>query len=178
MSFTITHYDSIAFIKSSSRLDSSAVSCTHLTDKHIFSTGFITSGLCFIVPCYMSTSSLISSLTTLLIAEYSCITPYGFYSAAFYLLLAAHSNTSISEVSQLYFGGIIRAVSLSSNSGVKLYSSAFHLARSICVPLGTNMLGRVFNVLGSTLDGHLNITMLSGFMLFNSTIAQYIPHLA
>ena len=59
---------------------------------------------------------------------------------------------NIVEVQQLLGGNKVRAVSMRSTDGLKRGAEAFDLEQPICVPVGTPTLGRIFNVIGETVD--------------------------
>ena len=56
------------------------------------------------------------------------------------------------EVAQLLGGGQIRAVALDSTDGVKRGTPILDTGSPITVPVGENTLGRVFNLVGETID--------------------------
>ena len=57
------------------------------------------------------------------------------------------------EVSMLLEEGIVRAVALQPTDGLSRGTEAVDLGKPIQVPVGPKTLGRVFNVLGETIDG-------------------------
>jgi len=56
------------------------------------------------------------------------------------------------EVQQHLGGGVVRAVALGATDGVKRNLEAVDTGAPISVPVGLNTLGRIFNVLGDTID--------------------------
>ena len=77
---------------------------------------------------------------------------YGFTSL-FSLVRYHQDSILIAEVSQAGMNGIIRAVSFSTTDGLALLECPgfFHL-NPVVVPVGTQTLGRIFNVLGAAID--------------------------
>jgi hypothetical protein len=68
----------------------------------------------------------------------------------------------VCEVSQLCYGGILRCIAFGNTNGLSTVKSLVLPTYSpVIVPSGTIVLGRVFNVLGSTLDGLIKLHMLS-----------------
>jgi F-type H+-transporting ATPase subunit beta len=58
------------------------------------------------------------------------------------------------EVAQHLGGGRVRAVALGSTSGLQRGTKILDTGRAIMVPVGHETLGRVFNLVGETIDGH------------------------
>jgi F-type H+-transporting ATPase subunit beta len=56
------------------------------------------------------------------------------------------------EVVQLVGDGVVRAIALGSTDGLARGAPVFDTGRPICVPVGRETLGRVFNVLGEPID--------------------------
>lgn len=59
----------------------------------------------------------------------------------------------IAEVQQHLGDGVVRAVSMGSTDGLKRGAQATDTGAPISVPVGAEVLGRLFNVLGDTIDG-------------------------
>ena len=77
---------------------------------------------------------------------------YGF--ASLFMQCKAYSNFCFAEIHQLCFGGRYRAVALASTDGLSTSNSPALLTfQPIYVPCGSVTLGRIFNVLGATMDG-------------------------
>ena len=57
------------------------------------------------------------------------------------------------EVSMLLEEGVVRAVALNPTDGLRRGTEVTDLEHPITVPVGPQTLGRVFNVLGETIDG-------------------------
>ncbi|MES0488630.1 MAG: F0F1 ATP synthase subunit beta [Leptospirales bacterium] len=58
----------------------------------------------------------------------------------------------VCEVQQHMGGGVVRAVALGTTDGVKRDQNCIDSGAPISVPVGKNTLGRIFNVLGDTID--------------------------
>ena len=84
------------------------------------------------------------------LAQNSMLNGFG----ASFTLTAAYSNILVSEISQLCYKGIIRVIALGSSDGLSTLGSRINLLNQpIIVPVGSSALGRIFNVIGSTIDG-------------------------
>ena len=59
----------------------------------------------------------------------------------------------IAEVAMQLFGNVVRAVALSPTDGLRRGIEAVDLGHTICVPVGKQTLGRVFDVTGNLIDG-------------------------
>jgi hypothetical protein len=70
-----------------------------------------------------------------------------------YNLCKEYSNFLFAEIHQLCFGGRYRAVALASTDGLSVNSPALLTFQPLYVPVGDITLGRIFNVLGATMDG-------------------------
>src|SRR5215475_14178589 len=57
------------------------------------------------------------------------------------------------EVAQHLGGGRVRAVALGSTDGLQRGVDIFDIGSPITVPVGTETLGRVFNLVGEAIDG-------------------------
>ena len=68
------------------------------------------------------------------------------------LEIELEDRTLVCEVQQHLGGGSVRAVALGSSDGVVRGQDIKDTGASISVPVGLNTLGRVFNVLGDTID--------------------------
>lgn len=63
-----------------------------------------------------------------------------------------NKNKLILEVQQHLGEGLIRAIAMSSTDGLKRGTQVFDTGAPISVPVGEEVLGRLFNVLGNTID--------------------------
>lgn len=68
------------------------------------------------------------------------------------LELTVHGEKLVCEVQQHLGGGVVRAVSMGSTDGVVRGQEIIDTGGPISVPVGLNTLGRIFNVLGETVD--------------------------
>lgn len=62
-------------------------------------------------------------------------------------------NTVVVEVAQHIGDDVVRCISLSSTDGLKRGMEAYDTGAPINVPVGREVLGRLFNVVGDTIDG-------------------------
>jgi len=107
-----------------------------------------------------------SSLFELIDKEVSniqeCSSVLGF--ASVFLVVKCYANFLPAEISQLCYGGIIRAIALGSTYGLSTFSCSFMLTLSpLIIPVGVVTLGRMFNVLGSSIDGYLELSLSAFF---------------
>jgi F-type H+-transporting ATPase subunit beta len=82
--------------------------------------------------------------------------------AALYMTGRQYSNSLVAEVSQQMYGGILRCIALSSTEGLSTWKCSIQLnMQPVIVPVGKLSLGRILNVLGSSVDmyGDLPTTM-------------------
>ena len=61
-------------------------------------------------------------------------------------------NKLVCETQQHLGGGVVRAIALGSTDGIKRNQDVVDTGNPISVPVGMNNLGRIFNVLGETVD--------------------------
>jgi F-type H+-transporting ATPase subunit beta len=61
-------------------------------------------------------------------------------------------ETLVSEVEQHIGDDIVRTIAMESTEGLKRGMKAINTGKAISVPVGTEVLGRLFNVLGKTID--------------------------
>mmetsp|Transcript_99867 Transcript_99867/g.303165 ORF Transcript_99867/g.303165 Transcript_99867/m.303165 type:complete len:715 (-) Transcript_99867:224-2368(-) len=92
---------------------------------------------------------------------------FGF--ASLFLHAKAYANLLISEVSQLCYGGVLRAISLGQTDGLCLWRCGFNLfIQPVVVPVGRMTLGRIFNVVGSVIDMYCELDL---FCQFNDSVS-------
>jgi len=113
-----------------------------------------------------------SSLFELIKKEVSniqeCSSILGF--ASVFLVVKCYANFLSAEISQLCYEGIIRTIALGSTYGLSTFSCSFMLTLyPLIIPVGVITLGRMFNVLGSSIDGYLELS-LSAFFSSNHVI--------
>src|SRR5688572_16404933 len=63
------------------------------------------------------------------------------------------SEKLVAEVQQHLGDGVVRAVAMSSTDGLKRGMEVLDTGAPISVPVGEEVLGRLFNVLGDNVDG-------------------------
>jgi hypothetical protein len=84
--------------------------------------------------------------------------------ASVFLLTKAYSNFLAAELSQLCYGGVLRAVALGSTDGLCTWKVGFLMGfQPVIVPVGRITLGRIFNVLGSVIDPYMELPLSSEF---------------
>jgi len=117
-------------------------------------------GLCHLLPVDYTTMMRHclewSEMELLTMDKYSIV--QGFVS----LLLTAksYSNYLVGELNQLCYGGVMRAIALGNTDGLSTYKCYFYLIlQPVSVPVGRIALGRIFNVLGTTIDKYIEISL-------------------
>ena len=73
------------------------------------------------------------------------------------LVVDVHGQKKVMEVQQHVGEGMVRCIMLSSSDGLRRDMEVIPTGGSIKVPVGEKTLGRLFNVLGETLDGGENL---------------------
>ena len=92
-----------------------------------------------------------------------------------FLFVRAYANWCCVEVSQVGFGGKLRGISLGITEGLSSWRvTSYFTYQPLIVPVGRAVLGRLFNVLGSTIDPYLEIApaMFYGSGYFSSSTRQ------
>ena len=92
-----------------------------------------------------------------------------------FLFVRAYANWCCVEVSQVGFGGKLRGISLGITEGLSSWRvTTYFTYQPLIVPVGRAVLGRLFNVLGSTIDPYLEIApaMFYGTGYFSSATKQ------
>mmetsp|Transcript_69745 Transcript_69745/g.175665 ORF Transcript_69745/g.175665 Transcript_69745/m.175665 type:complete len:757 (-) Transcript_69745:15-2285(-) len=88
----------------------------------------------------------------------------GFTSA--FMLSKSYQNFLVAEISQLCFGGLLRAVALGTTEGLSTWRVPFiNLYQPVVVPVGRLSLGRIFNVTGASIDRFIDLASSSCFGL-------------
>merc|ERR1712113_1064342 len=81
--------------------------------------------------------------------------------AAALILVKAYSNWITVEVNQICYGGILRTIALGFTEGISSWKvEALCTLQPLVVPVGRSTLGRLFNVLGATIDAYVGIDEL------------------
>lgn len=65
----------------------------------------------------------------------------------------ANGNQVIIEVLQVLENGVVRGIAMDSTDGIKRGDEVENTGAPISVPVGPQVLGHIFNVLGQTIDG-------------------------
>lgn len=92
-----------------------------------------------------------------------------------FLFVRAYANWCCVEVSQVGFGGKLRGISLGITEGLSSWRvTTYFTYQPLIVPVGRAVLGRLFNVLGSTIDPYLEVApaMFYGSGYFSSSTRQ------
>jgi len=86
--------------------------------------------------------------------------------ASVFLFVKSYANCLVSELSQLCYGGVLRAVALASTDGLSTWRVAFLMTfQPVIVPVGRIALGRIFNVVGSVVDRYIDLSLSSQFSI-------------
>jgi F-type H+-transporting ATPase subunit beta len=89
------------------------------------------------------------------------LSPVSWYLAAVLILVKTYSNWVVLEVNQICYGGILRSISLGFTEGISSWKvEVFCNYQPVVVPVGRSTLGRLFNVLGSTIDEYSELDEL------------------
>jgi len=84
--------------------------------------------------------------------------------AAVFLFLKSYASCLVAELSQLCYGGVLRAIALASTEGLCTFSCGFVISvQPVIVPVGRIALGRILNVVGSSIDRYLDMALSSQF---------------
>jgi F-type H+-transporting ATPase subunit beta len=93
--------------------------------------------------------------------------------ASVFWLIKSYTSSLVAEVSQLCYKGLFRGIALGSTHGLSTFSCTFLLSLSpLIVPVGRVALGRILNVLGSSIDSYLELSMSSEFFSYHLTSLQ------
>jgi len=102
--------------------------------------------------------------------------------AALFLLVKAYANWLIVEVSQISIGGVIRSIALGTTDGLTTWQVFIQpIYQAVSLLVGKSTLGRIFNVVGSSIDGYIDNWMSTSFnqvvlhsMASSSQISHYL----
>merc|ERR1712187_988587 len=73
------------------------------------------------------------------------------------ILVKAYANWLTSEVNQICYGGVLRTISLGFTEGISSWKvESLCTLQPLVVTVGRSTLGRIFNVLGSTIDAYID----------------------
>merc|ERR1712174_138291 len=89
------------------------------------------------------------------------------------ILVKAYANWLIVEVNQICYGGILRTIALGFTEGISSWKvEALCTFQPLVVPVGRSTLGRLFNVLGSTIDAYVGIDELPPYADYPLSFVQ------
>lgn len=84
--------------------------------------------------------------------------------ASVFLFVKSYANVLVAELSQLCYGGVLRAIALGSTDGLCTWRCTFLMGlQPVIVPVGRIALGRIFNVVGSVIDRYMELSLSSQF---------------
>merc|ERR1712066_173811 len=90
------------------------------------------------------------------------------------ILVKAYANCLIVEVNQICYGGILRTIALGFTEGISSWKvDSLCTFKPLLVPVGRSTLGRLFNVLGATIDAYVGIDALPIYSDYGSSFDQY-----
>merc|ERR1711972_454594 len=90
------------------------------------------------------------------------------------ILVKAYANWLLVEVNQICYGGIVRTISLGFTEGISSWKvEALCTFQPLVVPVGRSTLGRLFNVLGATIDAYSGIDELPTYSDYPVSFDQY-----
>merc|ERR1712060_592603 len=98
------------------------------------------------------------------------------------ILVKAYANWLLVEVNQICYGGIVRTIALGFTEGISSWKvEALCTYQPLVVPVGRSTLGRLFNVLGATIDAYMGIDELPTYserqVSFNQYEAEHTTHI-
>ena len=84
--------------------------------------------------------------------------------AAVFLFIKSYASCLVAELSQLWQKGVMRTIALGSTDGFSCFSCTFSLSfQPVIVPVGRIALGRILNVVGSSIDPYIHPSLSSQF---------------
>ena len=84
---------------------------------------------------------------------------------ALFMLVKAYANSVVAEVSQQLYGGLFRCVSLGPTEGLSTWSCGVKfIFQPVVIPVGKLCLGRIFNVLGTSVDLYEDLSQSVSYM--------------
>merc|ERR1711933_78154 len=90
------------------------------------------------------------------------------------ILVKAYANWLLVEVNQICYGGIVRTIALGFTEGISSWKvEALCTFQPLVVPVGRSTLGRLFNVLGATIDAYNGIDGLPIYSDYPASFDQY-----
>merc|ERR1711933_674303 len=77
------------------------------------------------------------------------------------ILIKSYENGLLVEVNQICYGGILRTIALGFTEGISSWKvESLCTLQPLVVPVGRSTLGRLFNVLGATIDAYVGMDEL------------------
>jgi hypothetical protein len=117
-------------------------------------------------------SSMISNIKDEILANSQGETSIGW--AAALILVKAYANWLIVEVNQICYGGILRTIALGFTEGISSWKvESLCTLQPLVVPVGRSTLGRLFNVLGATIDAYVGIDELPIYADYPVSFDEY-----
>jgi len=93
--------------------------------------------------------------------------------AAVFLLVKSYASCLVAELSQVCYGGVLRAIALASTDGLCTFSCGFVISlQPVSVPVGRIALGRILNVVGSSIDPYLDLALSTQFQTSSNTLTS------
>merc|ERR1712039_956427 len=92
------------------------------------------------------------------------------------ILVKAYANWLLVEVNQICYGGIVRTIALGFTEGISSWKvEALCTFKPLVVPVGRSTLGRLFNVLGATIDAYMGIDELPIYAEYKASMRELSP---
>merc|ERR1711972_804921 len=92
------------------------------------------------------------------------------------ILVKAYANWLLVEVNQICYGGIVRTIALGFTEGISSWKvEALCTFQPLVVPVGRSTLGRLFNVLGATIDAYMGIDELPIYAEYKASMRELSP---
>ena len=83
---------------------------------------------------------------------------------AVFIFIKSYASCLVAELSQLCYRGILRAIALASTDGLCTFSCSFMISlQPVIVPVGRISLGRIINVVGSSIDSYVDMALSSQY---------------
>merc|ERR1712060_315341 len=90
------------------------------------------------------------------------------------ILVKSYANWLIVEVNQICYGGVLRTIALGFTEGISSWKvESLCTFKPLVVPVGRSTLGRLFNVLGATIDAYVGIDELPIYSDYIVSFDQY-----
>ena len=93
--------------------------------------------------------------------------------AAVFLFIKSYASCLVAELSQVCYKGVLRAIALASTDGLCTFSCSFVISlQPVSVPVGRIALGRILNVVGSSIDPYLDLALSTQFQISSNTLTS------